>query len=348
MTEHLPACADVSFAIALGPGARSVHGTEPKVPDSCCGHCDRRCSRLHPGCCGHHHFYPHVRAFGTIVQLGTTGGVRCRRCAMWCVVCGARPRANVRGDHATVMSGVTGARADCAALFLVHRCKAAGFQPCDHVVPSHPTVVPSHPHPSPLHDALRAPHGPALVSHPTTPLRTIPGRLSHVPVETRGPSAPLTIARPGRTDPVATLAWSPDGCALAVGLAHGGLSVWSVFGARVMVAAGDAEETSLHAIYGVRAASWGMEGYRLVVAPSPRSDWALQPGDVFVYQFVKSTLTTNACGTNHFRVALQVRVRACVRVSSGKDMLVVGSWRHSTLVDPHIGACVTCHLRAEA
>ncbi len=34
--------------------------------------------------------------------------------------------------------------------------------------------------------------------------------------------------------PISTITWTPDGCALACAWRHGGLALWSVFGALLM------------------------------------------------------------------------------------------------------------------
>eukprot|EP00039_Didymoeca_costata_P003339 m.66994 g.66994 ORF g.66994 m.66994 type:complete len:1199 (+) comp11850_c0_seq2:319-3915(+) len=111
---------------------------------------------------------------------------------------------------------------------------------------------------------------------------------------------------------VSDLGWSPDGYAIAVGQATGGLSVWSVFGSLLMSTTADnsmANPGSTEAGFGMLSLSWGPAGYHLVCIPvvgvSDSYPSPLTPtGDLFRFHFVRSALTTNACLANQYNVML--------------------------------------------
>ncbi|KAI8590048.1 RIC1-domain-containing protein [Geranomyces variabilis] len=101
-----------------------------------------------------------------------------------------------------------------------------------------------------------------------------------------------------------SLAWTHDGCALAVGWVSGGLSIWSVYG-RLLTSpfsedgeiaqdengGGGGEATDDSDIYrlGVRAVAWGVGDFELFVLPYAQKDTMT---DIYVLPFAKSAMAS--------------------------------------------------------
>ncbi|KAJ3149197.1 hypothetical protein HDU89_003913 [Geranomyces variabilis] len=116
----------------------------------------------------------------------------------------------------------------------------------------------------------------------------------------------LTVAGKGTTQvgAVSSLAWTHDGCALAVGWVAGGLSIWSVYG-RLLTSpfsedgeiaqdengGGGGEATDDSDIYrlGVRAVAWGVGDFELFVLPYAQKDTMT---DIYVLPFAKSAMAS--------------------------------------------------------
>lgn len=137
---------------------------------------------------------------------------------------------------------------------------------------------------------------------------------------------------PGCPGAVHLVAWSPDGCALAVAWERGGIALWSTFGALLMCSLGwdyglhvDLERRNpLH----VACMEWGTEGYQLWMirtSSKQRLDNSIDrnsntsinedPAKSLVQMdFVKSALTINPCMGHQSHLYLQ-----------GEDRLYINS-----------------------
>lgn len=137
---------------------------------------------------------------------------------------------------------------------------------------------------------------------------------------------------PGCPGAVHLVAWSPDGCALAVAWERGGIALWSTFGALLMCSLGwdyglhvDLERRNpLH----VACMEWGTEGYQLWMIRTTSKqnldnskDSNLNPSNsddlvknLVQMDFVKSALTINPCMGHQSHLYLQ-----------GEDRLYINS-----------------------
>ncbi|KAJ3163284.1 hypothetical protein HDU88_006382 [Geranomyces variabilis] len=118
----------------------------------------------------------------------------------------------------------------------------------------------------------------------------------------------LTVAGKGsgttQVGAVSSLAWTHDGCALAVGWVAGGLSIWSVYG-RLLTSpfsedgeiaqdengggGGEANDDSDIYRLGVRAVAWGVGDFELFVLPYAQKDTMT---DTYVLPFAKSAMAS--------------------------------------------------------
>jgi len=96
---------------------------------------------------------------------------------------------------------------------------------------------------------------------------------------------------PGAPGAVTCMRWSPDGCALALAWAGGGISLWSTFGSLLMCSlAWDHGLNSPMSRLKVHSMDWAAEGYQLwMVEQAEPQDRLLQ------MEMVKSPQTVNPC-----------------------------------------------------
>ncbi|CAH6966433.1 Ric1 [Phodopus roborovskii] len=121
-----------------------------------------------------------------------------------------------------------------------------------------------------------------------------------------------------KTGAVKMIKWSPDNSAVIVTWEHGGLSLWSVFGAQLICTLGGdfayrSDGTKKDPLK-INSMSWGAEGYHLWVISgfgpqyteieSDLRSIVKQPS-ILLFQFIKSVLTVNPCMSNQEQVLLQ-------------------------------------------
>nr|CAD7448327.1 unnamed protein product [Timema bartmani] len=109
---------------------------------------------------------------------------------------------------------------------------------------------------------------------------------------------------PGSPGLVLGIRWTPDGCAMAIAWANGGLSLWSTFGALLMCTLGwdyglHVDLNNFNPLH-VYSMEWSAEGYQLwMVRRQPDHDPGGESGStidtVVQLDFVKSALTVNPC-----------------------------------------------------
>ncbi|XP_069682235.1 guanine nucleotide exchange factor subunit Rich isoform X2 [Periplaneta americana] len=126
---------------------------------------------------------------------------------------------------------------------------------------------------------------------------------------------------PGSPGHVQGIRWTPDGCAMAVAWEHGGLSLWSTFGALLMCTLG--WDYGLHVDLArcnplhIHSMEWSAEGYQLwMVKRQPDHDPG-GPGSVdsvIQLDFVKSALTVNPCMSHQSHLYLQGEDRMFVNL----------------------------------
>lgn len=134
---------------------------------------------------------------------------------------------------------------------------------------------------------------------------------------------------PGLPGPVNDMKWTPDGCAIALSWANGGISVWSTFGAMLMCSLGwdygVHTDLTKHNPLNITQMEWSTEGYQLfLLQKSNPQDMSIENGnvesdhssagsgeetratiDILQLDFVKSTLSVNPCMATHSHILLQ-------------------------------------------
>lgn len=111
------------------------------------------------------------------------------------------------------------------------------------------------------------------------------------------------------TGGVKQLAWSPDGCALALAWEKGGFSVWSVFGSLLFCSLGETYG-NLFSTHDLACLDWGCEGYFLwtvFVEKKQEEEIADEVMNVTIvnFRFAKSPLSNNPNVTNQQHLILQ-------------------------------------------
>jgi len=126
---------------------------------------------------------------------------------------------------------------------------------------------------------------------------------------------------------VTSLAWTPDGCALAMTWSKGGIAVWSVFGALLTCTLQSdfcfsPDDQNPEPLL-VKSLGWGPEGYQLIMIPEVSANSNnLVEGDILQLSFAKSALAVNPCMPNRQHLFLQGE--SSIYVNSG-DMVLPNS-----------------------
>ncbi|XP_063238684.1 guanine nucleotide exchange factor subunit Rich [Bacillus rossius redtenbacheri] len=129
---------------------------------------------------------------------------------------------------------------------------------------------------------------------------------------------------PGAPGAVTCVRWTPDGCAVAVAWRHGGLSLWSTFGALLLCSLG--WDYGLHADLSrenpllVTSMEWSAEGYQLWMVRR-QSMGGEVTDSVAQLDFVKSALTVNPCMSQQGHLCLQGE--SCLYVNLGDNLVRV-------------------------
>ncbi|XP_067001739.2 guanine nucleotide exchange factor subunit Rich [Anabrus simplex] len=129
---------------------------------------------------------------------------------------------------------------------------------------------------------------------------------------------------PGSPGHVQCIRWTPDGCAMAVAWSHGGLSLWSTFGALLMCTLGWDYGLHVDLVHSnpilIHSMEWSAEGYQLWMVnrqldhdPGGSVDSELKH-TVIQLDFVKSALTVNPCMSHHCYLYLQGEDRLFVNL----------------------------------
>nr|CAD7459159.1 unnamed protein product [Timema tahoe] len=128
---------------------------------------------------------------------------------------------------------------------------------------------------------------------------------------------------PGSPGLVLGIRWTPDGCAMAIAWANGGLSLWSTFGALLMCTLGwdyglHVDLNNFNPLH-VYSMEWSAEGYQLwMVRRQPDHDPGGESGStidtVVQLDFVKSALTVNPCMSHLGHLYLQGEDRLFVNL----------------------------------
>lgn len=113
---------------------------------------------------------------------------------------------------------------------------------------------------------------------------------------------------PGAPGAVRELKWTPDGCAVAVSWANGGVSLWSTYGTMLMCSLGWDYglhvDLTQHNPLDVHSMDWSTEGYQLLMMRQQTIAGAARSSLVQL-DFVKSSLAVNPCMSTNAHLFLQ-------------------------------------------
>uniref|UniRef100_A0A6B2KWV2 RIC1 C-terminal alpha solenoid region domain-containing protein n=1 Tax=Arcella intermedia TaxID=1963864 RepID=A0A6B2KWV2_9EUKA len=149
------------------------------------------------------------------------------------------------------------------------------------------------------------------------------------------------------TGKVAYLEWSPDFRVLAAGYAERGISVWSLYGCRLLCTLPQLELIKKHDLFltskvsashiaeevgdhrepareGVKKMAWGVDGYRLLIAEKGR------PGEIMQISFLKTCLGSNPSLSYSMNILLQGEDRLLLLEKRGK-LQPEFKWKHLQL-----------------